>query len=234
MCDCTPVGGIDLASFNATLTARFNRVLEGIRRGEATPKEKGRRARQAFEYFNAREVQKRGALHTHTLVTPSDGALVISQRLLRELVIRHGFGHKVDVQRIGEVHKGRNRTAAGAASYVAKYVAKSADQRERVPWEGGTSATFRTWTASRGWGQTMKAVKDQAREYARASEPEGLDALVSLTVSYAGIDVFKEESSAVDRLADDLRADKRGASGWWDCYTPPAPSEKVAFEDQLF
>lgn len=227
VCECTPAGGVDLAEFNSTLTVRFNRVLEAMRRGEATPKEMGRRAHQAFEYFNAREVQKRGALHTHTLVRPADDVpLVISQRLLSQLAIRHGFGHQVDIQRIGEAVRGKSRTADGAARYVSKYVSKSADERGKVPWRrkecrcvpdaptrcvpcvermrGVAPAKYRTWSASRQWGQTMKAVKEAALEYARAAEAEGLDALVLLTGSYAGLDNDAGESVALALLSSRL------------------------------
>jgi hypothetical protein len=91
-----------------------------------------------------------------------------------------GFGHSVDLQAVQHGH----------AAYVAKYVAKSADQRGDVPWFGlvrqegrpvvdrdgvlvgyvfrngdledrprrswpSWSPSYRTWSASRGWGRTM-------------------------------------------------------------------------------
>jgi hypothetical protein len=63
VCPCTPEGGVDLADWNASLTRRTNRLLSAIKRGEASPKVRGQRAAVALEYFQAREVQRRGALH---------------------------------------------------------------------------------------------------------------------------------------------------------------------------
>jgi hypothetical protein len=60
-----------------------------------------------------------------------------------------------------------------AAGYVAKYVSKATDQRGEVPWDTVDSHTgevvavpearYRTWSASRGWGMTMKALREALR-----------------------------------------------------------------------
>jgi len=61
---------------------------------------------------------------------------------------------------------------SSAVEYVAKYVTKSADAREDVPWavewvneRTGEALTlvkdgrYRTWSSSRGWGLTMREVR---------------------------------------------------------------------------
>lgn len=57
---------------------------------------------------------------------------------LRLLAIKHGFGHEVDLQAVrGE----------GVASYCAKYVSKSAADREELPWVDKATGAVR----ERGW-----------------------------------------------------------------------------------
>jgi hypothetical protein len=66
-----------------------------------------------------------------------------------------------------------------AAAYVSKYVSKATDTRDEVPWVADvadestgevrpmhTSARYRTWSASRNWGMTMKALREALREAA--------------------------------------------------------------------
>lgn len=84
-----------------------------------------RRRVRGLTYFKAAEVQRRGALHFHVMVKRLDGAPGrLSTSLLRRVAVAHGFGHSVDVQRLEPGH----------AQYVAKYVAKAADERQDVPW----------------------------------------------------------------------------------------------------
>lgn len=193
LCPCTPPGGVDMAEWNASLGKRWTRFVQALDRylGSAvfTYGEDGRQhERSGLRYFKAAEVQKRGALHLHVLLRRVDGrALAIRKKKLRRLALRHGFGHAVDVQAVQPGH----------AAYVAKYVAKSADDRHStvVPWRGSkylrpgnprykvdrrsgwvvdrdtgevigpalrvesAQPTFRTWSASRAWGQGMAAVK---------------------------------------------------------------------------
>lgn len=172
LCPCTPPGGIDLAEWNSTYTARFNRVLEAIRRGEASPPRVGLRRRVKVEYFHGREVQKRGALHGHlVLLDIEQEGVHLDRGLLRQLLIHHGFGHEFELARIGtSKHQGsKSRTAGRVAGYVAKYVSKAADARETVPWPAmprRRQAPYRTWTRSRGWPSSMKEVR--ARQVAWA------------------------------------------------------------------
>ncbi len=174
-CVCSPVGGVDLADWNATLTKRMNRMLEALRRGEASPMVGGRRRPVSFDYVQGREVQRRGALHVHAVLLPRGRApLQLDRKALRELVMRHGFGHEIEFERIGTSQHGgsKAKTPGRVAGYVSKYVSKAADQREEVPWPAlprRRQAPYRTWTRSRGWPRSMKEVRDEQRRWARAA-----------------------------------------------------------------
>jgi hypothetical protein len=147
----------------------------------------------------------RNALHEHVLLR-SRGVVRVDADLvdaLRELAMDHGYGHEVVVERAAVSQDGRARLAAW---YAAKYVSKAADVRSQVPWrrrflgvkhgraevvdpltgvvsevatvqERWSPRTYRTWTASRGWGASMAAVKIAQRDWARTvagvDEPAG-------------------------------------------------------------
>jgi hypothetical protein len=107
---------------------------------------------------------------------------------LRLLAIKHGFGHSVDLQLV---------TSESAASYCAKYVSKSASDRDRLPWldrATGEVVTgcrrYRTWTASRRWGLTMLALKRAQAAWfleAAAGEPaQGANAPEPITGGATG------------------------------------------------
>jgi hypothetical protein len=190
-CLCTPAEGVNLGEWNATLTARWNRFLEAIRRGEASPLVGGRRRAVPLQYVNAKEIQRRGALHTHGVLRRSDGKpLQLVRSQLRALAIAHGFGHSLVLRRVGLSRHGgsKARSSKGVGWYVAKYVSKAADARGRVPWgtvQRWTTRTerlyattrevkcqetvdapgrrWRTWTASRGWGCSMRELREEAR-----------------------------------------------------------------------
>lgn len=182
-CRCTPDGGIDLREWNANGAKRWNRFLRDlsvlIGCDIVWTDDHGKRHRkQGLVYFRATEVQRRGALHYHVLIRRSDKRPIrVKKSDIRKLALRHGFGHSVDVQRMQPGH----------AQYVAKYVAKASDQRDDVPWPTSrivrrvterldettgelykrakmvrvmtVRATYRTWSASRAWGDSMKDVR---------------------------------------------------------------------------
>jgi hypothetical protein len=159
-CPCTPRGGVDLAEWNADHSRRWNHFRTVLRRDFA----------DGAEFFRGIEVQKRGALHDHALIW---SPVVLSESELRELAIRCGFGHEVKLERIEPGSK-------KSAFYVSKYVSKSADSREMVPWvgdkidkstgevtRGRVVARYRTWSASRGWGSRLGEIRAAAAAYAR-------------------------------------------------------------------
>jgi hypothetical protein len=218
MCPCTGLDGVDLAEFNASVTARWNRFLEALRRGEASPGIKGRRVHVGIEYFNAREVQKRGAIHCHSLFRRTDGKpLQLAKRRVRELAIRHGFGHEVQVEvaGLGKHARGGRRPgrAVLAARYCAKYVSKSADERERAPWPSeAPGACWRTWTSSRRWGSSMREVREAARARAIAglARGPGADALAAAP-DRAGTVGLARPGAPLDSLTESY-AEERGLS----------------------
>jgi hypothetical protein len=183
VCACSPEGGVDLADWNACLTRSMNRLLSAIRRGEASPRVGGRRRPVSLEYFQAREVQRRGALHVHVVLVPvANKPVQLNRKMLKQLAISHGFGHEVDLQRVGTSKHGGStaRSPGRVAGYLSKYVTKAADLRGDVAWPcqpyGRRQAAFRTWTRSQGWGVTMRDVREAARAAAReAAQAASLD-----------------------------------------------------------
>jgi hypothetical protein len=165
-CLCTPDGGCDLGLWNPSASKRWNHLLVLIER------EYGSRP----AYFRGVEVQDgkrcddsrcgRGALHFHVIVR-SDYAM--TERTLRRLAIRAGFGHSLtyDVLEPG---------SKLAAHYVSKYVAKAADERQDVPWTvlytdpftgderlvDDDRPTYRTWSMSRSFGRTLGQLRRAA------------------------------------------------------------------------
>lgn len=153
-CDSRMVGG--LGSWNASAGKRWNRL-----RGDLAVLYPG------LVYLRAVEVQERGAIHLHVIVwTPTP--LVLTEVQAWALVA--GFGCVIDYK---PAKSGDTRQAA----YVSKYVTKATDQRGEVPWDvldrdtGEVSsvaeAKFRTWSCSRDWGLTMKALEAGIREAAQ-------------------------------------------------------------------
>lgn len=170
-CPCTPPGGIAPGIWNARLPKRWNRFCQALRRLHG----------YRFEYFRAIETQRRGALHEHVLIVSPDPSrrLVLDVNAIRPLAIAHGYGHSIRLERVSSI--------GGAGSYVAKYVAKSADERAEVPWVNEETgevlrARYRTWSASRSWGLRMSAILDAQRRWAG----ERARSLDNKTQSYTG------------------------------------------------
>ncbi len=158
-CPCTPVGGVDLAEWNASHSRRWNHFRTLLRREYP-----------GVQFFRGVEVQRRGALHDHAM-TASEVQLHLPT--VRRLAMRAGFGHSVD---LAPCEPGSRK----AAYYVSKYVTKATDAREDVPWAADVvdietgevtrkviAGRYRTWSMSREWGDTMAAVRARAAVYAR-------------------------------------------------------------------
>lgn len=161
VCPCTPAGGVDLAEWNAGAAAAWNRMRTRLR--AEVPD---------LQYLRAVEVQKRGALHLHVIVW---SPVPLDKARLRRLAIGYGFGHELD---LAAIVPGSRRHAY----YVSKYVTKACDSRDEVPWRADvadertgeirrlrTTATYRTWSASRGWGLTMRECREAARKAREAA-----------------------------------------------------------------
>lgn len=176
-CRCTPVGGIDLAEWNASHSKRWNHLRTLLRREW-----------EDLEYFRGVEVQdgkrggtSRGALHDHAMVWSSTP---LDVKRLRGMALAAGFGHAVDLAEV-------DAQSRKAAYYVSKYVTKSADSREDVPWAADAvnvttgevsrvtvAGRYRTWSQSRGWGDSMGKVRAAAQAYAHLKQEEREDELL--------------------------------------------------------
>jgi hypothetical protein len=104
---------------------------------------------------------------------------------VHDLAVRAGFGCVLDLR---PVRSGRD--VRSVCSYVSKYVTKSSDQRQDVPWsrivqvldeETGELSdlvnpdpTYRTWSASRGYGLTMRAIREALRAHVTRPAVAGL------------------------------------------------------------
>jgi hypothetical protein len=112
----------------------------------------------------------RGMLHRHVVLNV-DRPLTAAE--VGALALAAGYGCIHDLQPV--------RSAKKAAWYISKYVMKSAGDRGDVPWraevvdtETGeirtleTVPTFRTWSAARSWGYTLRGLRDIARAQAAA------------------------------------------------------------------
>jgi len=102
---------------------------------------------------------------------------VFSLRLLRRLAIKHGFGHSFKWDTKGA---GGELGPSRVARYVSKYVGKSVDALQRVPWPspeylGQRVTRFRVWTRSRAWGASMAEVGGKRSGVTQKAEsPEGV------------------------------------------------------------
>lgn len=171
------VGG--LGSWNASAGKRWNRL-----RGELA------RLYPGIVYLRAVEVQERGAIHLHVIVW-TDTPLALTR--VQALAIEAGFGCVIDFKpaRPGDTSQ---------AAYISKYVTKATDQRGEVPWDvvnletgevrAVKEAKFRTWSCSRDWGLTMKALEAGIREAAqrRAAMLRELPTLATELGEHAGTD----------------------------------------------
>lgn len=151
-CVCHAAVLVDgLGAWNASASACWNRLRTALSRS-------GR-----LEYFRAVEVQKRGALHLHVIVWSAEP---LDVGVVQAAALAAGFGCVVDLSPLDPArHPG----------YVAKYATKGSDARQVVPWRRivqvldedtgeleeliNPDPSFRTWSASRGWGLTMREIR---------------------------------------------------------------------------
>jgi hypothetical protein len=165
-CACTPDGGISVGEFNALAGQYFNRLMQELRRRYGD-----------IQYARAAEIQERGALHFHIIMRVPRLAVLLGDFkkrnpycALRVLVEHYGFGHEIELEPATE----------SAAWYCAKYVSKSCNDRETLPWldtRTGEIAQghgrYRPWSASRRWGATMMAIRATQAEWTRNAEAVG-------------------------------------------------------------
>lgn len=146
-----PGHGTDLAAWNPLAAKCWNRLATALRRFDPS-----------IQFMRNTEVQKRGALHHHVIILST---LPLTRNRVSKLAHRSGYGYICDVSPL----RGKGDWKR-AAAYVAKYVTKAGDERDRTPWEVldidtgeiKTHATFRTWSRSQGYGIPMREVKRRA------------------------------------------------------------------------
>jgi hypothetical protein len=127
-----------------------------------------RRIGEQVQYCGVWEYQERGVLHRHFLLRverPTSEKRV--KAAVRGAARRWGFGSQLDVKSI-------TGDCAREVWYVAKYAAKTVDAVDGRPvldvrtGEMKETRGFRAWSASREWGDTMKAVKERQRSFCRS------------------------------------------------------------------
>ncbi len=144
------VEAVPMAQWNASAPQRWSWFVTEMRRQLKRP----------LQFCGSWEVQARGALHRHVLVWCPG----VTQRRFRAAVRlcsrRYDFGRQFDVQSI----KGTDaREVARKAGYCAAYCTKGGDRAESLNMSTGEikRGGYRPWSASRGWGQTMKAIREE-------------------------------------------------------------------------
>ena len=132
------------AAWNRTCTKRFSHAMTDIRR----------RFDPRAQYSKANEVQRRGLMHLHVIVRTTTDLLRVC-REIAAIAQAYEFGPECDVKLCDQ----------GASWYLAKYAAKTADERQWVPWPDRDGVVtlgaprMRAWSTSRGWGLTMKELR---------------------------------------------------------------------------
>jgi hypothetical protein len=202
LCRCTPEGGTDLATWNPSHGRRWNHFVTSLRR-EAPD----------VHYMRGCEVQdgkrrtdnKHGrlGLHDHVIVRTKHA---LDERLIRRLAMNAGYGHSIKIDEMAPA-------STREAEYVSKYVGKSADQRWDVPWRAQVvnvetgeittplvKARYRTWSASRQWGITMKQLRAEAAVRARALDEamaggHEAEAAVALLRSMLGAELLTNDDT---------------------------------------
>jgi hypothetical protein len=160
VCGCEQSMAAGPASWNASAGRRWNHCLTLLRR--LSPD---------LEFFRAAEVQRRGLLHQHV---PLWSPVPLDPVEVQAAALAAGFGCVFDLQEVTSPQQ--------VARYVGKYVSKSTDQREDVPWERlmidpatgevrevRTRPTYRSYSTSRTWGLTMRDCIAAARRAAAIS-----------------------------------------------------------------
>lgn len=170
MCECHAVWQRQQrGDWNKGESANWNRLRTSL----------SRLVEGSLTYIGSVEVQDgsrradgrgRGMLHRHVVLNV-DRALLPAE--VGALALAAGYGCVHDLQIV--------RSAQKAAWYISKYVMKSAGDRGDVPWRAEvvdkdtgevrlmhTTPTFRTWSAARSWGYTLRGLKDIARVQAAA------------------------------------------------------------------
>lgn len=142
------------AEWNGRAPKRWNEFMTELRR----------QVPHGVQFCGVWEEQKRGLLHRHALLWAPGVSLQRMQELVKSCALSYGFGPKSDVQAIS----GRDaREQARRAGYCAAYVTKGSERLVTLSPTTGElrRGGYRPWSASRQWGDTMKAVRAEQRAW---------------------------------------------------------------------
>lgn len=148
------VEAVPMAAWNATAPQRWSWFVTAMRRD----------LKRDVQFCGSWEVQARGALHRHVLMWCPG----VTERRFRAAVrlcrFRWAFGQQYNVQ---PVSGDDAREIARKAGYCASYCTKGGDRAQTVDMRTGEMKPggYRPWSASRRWGQTMKAIREEQRAW---------------------------------------------------------------------
>jgi hypothetical protein len=100
------------------------------------------------EYAAVVEVQQRGALHLHVLMT----GRYVPQRQLAQMAAEAGFGRCTDIREVRPVARAGSR---GSAEYVTKQLTSYLTKQGATALSAKTNLRRRPLRTSRGWGDGM-------------------------------------------------------------------------------
>ena len=169
---------VPMGIWNSTAPQRWSWFVTELRR----------QTKLDVQFAGTWETQARGALHRHALIWCAG----ITDRRFRAAVrlcaSRYGFGRQFDVQLISSSDA---REQARKAGYCAAYVTKAGERATTMSVETGELKVggYRTWSASRRWGQTIKYIRAEQRAWAeehRQGRPEAANAAPGGAVGAGG------------------------------------------------
>lgn len=167
-----------------------------------------RRRLGPLEFVGVWEDQERGVLHRHFLIRlQSPTTEKRAAAAVRNIGRRWGFGPQADVRAI-------TASAANEAWYIASYATKTVDRvadRRILNTRTGElrrgAGGFRSWSASRSWGDTCKVVRARQRAWAVSAGASG----AGTDGGAAALDHNERISTSVEVEAVDLLRDQLGA-----------------------
>ena len=139
---------VPMATWNGRAPQRWSHFVTEMRRQLKRP----------VQFCGSWEVQGRGALHRHALMWCPGVTRQRFRAAVRLCAYRYGFGRQHDTQTISGDDA---REIARKAGYCAAYCTKGGDRARTLNTSTGEirSGGYRPWSASRGWGLTMKAIR---------------------------------------------------------------------------
>lgn len=158
---------LPMAVWNSTAPQRWSWFVTEMRR----------QLTKALQFCGSWETQARGALHRHVIIWCPGVTFRRFKAAVRLSAHRYGFGRQYDVQPMSGADA---RDVARRAGYCAAYVTKGSERAESLDTDTGElrQGGYWAWSASRHWGQTMKAIRAEQRAWVveRLGRPDSADA----------------------------------------------------------